>query len=422
MLQVALPLSFVADSPPGLSWEIAEHVADVDRAAWTRVCGLDDWGMRLDALAVQQAALAGQARCRFAVIRDGDGAPVAAAALALFHADIVRGGGRLARLADMVRRVYPGFLKTRVLFCGLPVPCGGSHLRLARGADADAVLHLIDRHLRELAQREGARLVVVKELSAADEPIARALQCRGYLRGAVPPNYHLKRTFDDIEAYRIAIRTDYRRALDAAWKNFDALGLSISHITDPHEIARRFDDRLHRLYLQVWEHSAQRMECFPKSFFQRLPAALPGQVVLSIIEHAGEPVAFGFAVLQAGRYHALYLGYEEQLNKAGSLYFNVIYRSMNWAFRNGAKELVLGQSGDETKAKLGAEPDPLCFMVKASGPLLQRLLQRFSSQIFPTVRALPAHHVFANPQGRLPGMIAKRDKESFKDDLARDGA
>ena len=403
MLQVALPLSFVADSSPGLSWNLAERVADVDRAAWARLCGPDDWGMRLDVLAVQQAALAEQARCWLALIRDADGAPVAAAALALFHVDIIRGGGKLARLADMVRRVFPGFLKAKVLFCGLPVPCGGNHLRLARGADADAVLCLIDRRLRDLARREDARLVVVKELGAADEPVARALEHRGYLRGAVPPSYHLKRTFDDIDAYRVAVRTDYRRALDAAWKNFDALGLSVSHITDPRDIARRFDDRLHGLYLRVWERSAQRMECFPKAFFQRLPEALPGQVVLSVIEHAGTPVAFGYAVLQAGRYHALYLGYEEGLNQAGSLYFNVIYCCMDWAFRNGAKELVLGQSGDATKAKLGAEPEPLCFMVRASGPLLHRVLRRFSGLIFPTVRPSQVRHVFANPQGRLPG-------------------
>ncbi len=403
MLQVALPLSFVADSPPGLSWELAERIADVDHAAWARLCRPDDWGMRLDVLAVQQAALAGQARCWFALIRDGDGVPVAAAALALFHVDIVQGGGGLARMAAMVRRVMPGFLRAKVLFCGLPVPCGGSHLRLARGADANAVLHLIDERLRDLARQEGARLVVVKELGAADEPVARALESRGYLRGAIPPNYHLKRTFRDIDAYRIAVRTDYRRALAAAWKNFDALGLSVSHITDPEEIAKRFDERLHGLYLQVWNHSAQRMECFPRSFFQRLPAALPGQVVLSVIERCGTPVAFGYAVMRGGRYHALYLGYEESLNKAGSLYFNVIYRCMDWAFRHGAKELVLGQSGDETKAKLGAKPEPLCFMVRAPGPLLHPILQRFSGQLFPAVRPGPVHHVFANPQGRLPG-------------------
>ena len=281
MLQVALPLSFVADSPPGLSWELAERVVDVDRAAWARLCGPDDWGMRLDVLAVQQAALADQARCWFALIRDGDGVPVAAAALALFHVDIIRGGGRLARLADMVRRVFPGFLRTSVLFSGLPVPCGSSHLRLARGADVDAVLGLIDRRLRDLARQQGARLVVVKELGAADEPIAQALQHRGYVRGAVPPNYHLTRTFSDIDAYRVAVRTDYRRALAAARQNFDALGLSVSHIADPREIARRFDDRMHGLYLRVWERSTQRMECFPKRSSSGCPRPCRGRWCLA---------------------------------------------------------------------------------------------------------------------------------------------
>src|SRR3990172_1705525 len=110
MLQVVLPDS-PARGAARLSWQICERVDDIDRAAWERVCRPGDWGMALTVLAVQQSALADQARCWFALVRDANGTPLAAAALALFRVDVIQSQGTLARLAAGTRRLVPGFLK-----------------------------------------------------------------------------------------------------------------------------------------------------------------------------------------------------------------------------------------------------------------------------------------------------------------------
>jgi predicted N-acyltransferase len=290
----------------------------------------------------------------------------------------------------------------KVLFCGLPLPCGGHHLRLAPGADRGAILQCLDRTLEDMAARHGAKLIVFKELPDEDAGTIDDLAGLGYVRGDVPPNYHIRRQFTGLSEYGTALRAGYRRAMTLSLRKFEGLALTVTHMSDPSEIARRFDDRLHRLYLHVWRRSPNRLECFPLSFFKELPLALPGKVVLSVIERAGEPVAFGYGVMAGRSYHSLYLGYDPTLNEAGNLYFNITLKCLDHAFASGASELVLGQTADEFKARLGAVAEPLSFLARAPNPLVHMALKAFAGQIFPAVALPSPHHVFVDAARRLP--------------------
>jgi len=192
------------------------------------------------------------------------------------------------------------------------------------------------------------------------------------------------------------MRSDYRRALNAAAKKFDAMGLAVVHYTAPSEIARRFDTRLHGYYMTVWNNSRHRMECFPPEFFQRVPESLPGKVVLSIIEQDGTPLAFGYFIHGDDASQLIYVGYDPVLNAQGGLYFNVYQQFIAWAFAHGATRLLLGQTSDETKLRLGAQPKKLCFVARSPNLLINWALRSFASQVFPEVEQLPMRHVFAD--------------------------
>ncbi len=55
-----------------------------------------------------------------------------------------------------VRQVWRGFLKNRVLFVGLPLPCASNHLRFAARANKQMTLEALDRWVQELAREENA--------------------------------------------------------------------------------------------------------------------------------------------------------------------------------------------------------------------------------------------------------------------------
>ena len=374
---------------------ISDSPARLNNAAWLTLCPEEDWGMNLRLLALQQEELADQAHCWFMTIRDLEGRPVLAAALAMFHVDIVRRESRLSRMVTHLRRFWPAIMKMPVLFCGLPVPCGSNHLRIAPDADVVPLLQHFDAAMLDLARREGARLVVVKELDQSQSVLSENMQALGYISGDIPPNYCLQSSFASFEDYLGALNSRARKPMKKAQAAFARANLTSRTYTDADEIARVYDDRLHSMYLHLRSHAGQTLECFPATFFRKLPFARTGTVALTVIELAGEPVAFGYCVLQGHEFHMLYSGYDNKLNEDYSLYFNVTQKCMEWAFSHGATQLVFGQTSGRAKMRYGALPQSLTCLVRATNPLMHRVLKLLAGQLFPEIAAEPVRHVFA---------------------------
>src|SRR5689334_22740986 len=86
-----------------------------------------------------EATMGEQCRCWTAIVSEtASGAAAAGACLCLFTVDPIDTTGVTTKTAARVlRRLWPGSLRFRVLFCGLPVPSGENHLRMRNDA-ADA--------------------------------------------------------------------------------------------------------------------------------------------------------------------------------------------------------------------------------------------------------------------------------------------
>jgi predicted N-acyltransferase len=379
-----------------MNCRLYDSIQHAPTADWHRATS-GDTGFAADPrlLQLQQQTLADQCRCWIAIVHDGTGQPVAAAALALFHVDaLLTARAPLQRAAGVVRRAWPGFLRYGVLFCGLPLPSGGSHLWIVPTADRRAVLAALDRQLRELAAAERAMLIVFKELDATQAAEGTELTALGYLRGAIPPLHVLRGTFRDFADYRAALRAGYRRQINASLRKSEAAGLRVRHLHDPAEIERAFTDDLHRLYEAVWSRAEARLEKFPADFFRQAARAFPGQASLTLLEHHDRPVAFSFGLTQGQTYANFYCGVDYTLNPTADLYFNVFYQNLDDAFVRGCREIHLGQTSDDFKTRLGSEPRPLAFYVRARRPLFHAGLRTIARWVFPDPPLVRAIDVF----------------------------
>src|SRR5438552_1652568 len=200
------------EQPPCLRSTIYPRFDLVPAQQWQRVVGDDGTvAMDLRLLGAFQRSMVGQCKCWAVIIYDESATAIAAAALCLFRVDGTDSTSRrLQKVADTIRKIWPRFLRFNVLFCGLPVPSGESHLRMVAGADPSLVLRELNRVMNELATQHKARLLVVKELCQEQAGLFSILERLRYIRVDIPPLHIVSGRFADFDSYPAALKTRYR--------------------------------------------------------------------------------------------------------------------------------------------------------------------------------------------------------------------
>lgn len=378
-----------------LTCELFESAEHIPSAAWFAVVQSEDWPMHPDVLHLQERTLTDQARFWFGIVKTQQGKPQACAAFALFSTDVIQASPQVIKAAVApLRRLWPHTLNAKILFCGLPIPDGGNHLRIHPSAHGADVLRCIDATMLDLARSTGALIMVIKEFTDNEASQMHGLEDLGYVRGDIPPMHHFTQPFESFEAYRDALRSNYRRQLDASITKFEALGATVSHYMEPDTIRRKFTDEVHGLYLNVLAHSAHRLETLPAAFFRELPLSIPDDVVLTLVEHRGKPLAFAFGIHRNHSFSNLYVGCDYTVNSKADLYFNVFYLSMSAAFERGARQMKLGATSDDFKARLGCSQSNTCTYARATGTHANKVFHAFSGLLFPPVTQNTPRRVF----------------------------
>jgi hypothetical protein len=365
---------------------------------WRRLCARADLAMDPDALGVFQRTLVDQCRC-WAVIVYRQQVPIGCAALCLFPTELVDvSSPLLKRMRDRIRTFWPSFLRLNVLFCGLPVPSGASHIRFRVGADASEIMAVaaeVDRVMRGLARTTGARLLVFKELEETADTLAQALRQAGYIPGDIPPMHLLKRRFQSFGEYRDVLRSRYRAQIQRSQRKLKTAGFEALRGRGQAFFDAHWSDEAHQLYVAVQQRAEHKLELMPSSFFRELARTLGEEVSLTLIRREGRVCAFTFAITRERTHYNLYSGLDYPLNNKGDLYFNLFYNDLDQAFRSGATSIHLGQTSDSFKSRLGSSAQPLHFFVRGSAAWTNWGLRRMASLAFPELPRVRSQDVFA---------------------------
>jgi hypothetical protein len=178
-----------------------DSIQDVPPEVWRCLVTEVDFAMDRRLITLQQRTLREQSRMWVVVVRDCANEPAAIACLARFDLEIVNLRGWLRKGIGMARLLWGRFLKNRVLFVGLPLPCASNHLRFSTRADKQMALEALDRRVQELAREENADYVVYKEFDGTDASNMELLEERGYLRGTLPVLHKLAGRFRNFGEY-----------------------------------------------------------------------------------------------------------------------------------------------------------------------------------------------------------------------------
>lgn len=367
--------------------EVADRIEAFPAADWDAcAAGPDDLqATHAFARAVQNARVE-DAAFRFVLLRES-GRAVGAAAFSRMSVrlELLAPNG-LRGLVGGARRAWPGLLRVPVLLGGLPVSFGQSALRLAPGADADAVVAALARVADRLADELDAPLVCFKEFTDAETGVADALVPHGYLRLPSLPGCALALPWPTFDAYLGAMRAPYRRQVRA---DLAARGaLRARPATGAADV-----DTLVRLYASVMDRAPYQLERLPPAFFETLPAALGERVRGLVLEHDGAAVAAAIVLVGPTQATFLLAGLDYGAPPALRVYPNLVAEVVREALASGVRRLELGQTSYPLKTRFGGRPSARWLYLRTRRPWAHRALRAAGPSLFPAWD-VPARRVF----------------------------
>ncbi|MDQ6676583.1 MAG: GNAT family N-acetyltransferase, partial [Acidobacteriota bacterium] len=352
---------------------------------WEQLCGCFDSQpfMSLGFLTAFERTALEANRLWYVVVQDGLGRPQGCACLSRVSLDmLVISGDAVKSAVRVIRAAVPSFLYVEVLMCGLPFSAGIKHLVWHPEADGISVLRAIDEAMQAIAQRERIRFLLYKEFHPQDRAVMDGLLQLGYVAGDSLPGNLFHAEFSSFDEYCSALKAHYRQDIRRSKRKFDSRGYRVKCLTDSQSIAAAYTDTVHRLYETKARNAAHSMEVLPALFFMELASELEGTVSLTCVYQEDEIVAFNWALHAANDYYFLFCGIDEERNRSGDLYFNLMYQEMDNALKRKVRNIHFGQTADTFKARLGCVPVPLYVYVKGLGAFPSRFVSRFSGFLF----------------------------------------
>jgi len=378
----------------GLSHSIHASVTEIPPHDWNLLTAADaDLTMDDRLIRAYESMMGDQCRTFTVVIRDAAGKAVALACSTLFRVDL----GNYVWLRHMVataRKLRPHCGNISILFCGLPIPSGQNHLRIAHHANRPAVLAELDRAMRNIAREQGAIATVVKEFTDRECDGLQSLGDLGYSRIEIPPRYVLSRKCASFDDYLDSLKAHYRADVNRSLKKFRESGLRVEQVRGPVDLPRVYTDDVHRMYEAMRARTEYPLEIYPAQFMRDLGRRFGRDASLTCIYQARRLVAFTIGLARGPIYHNLYSGLDDSLRRDSDLYFNLFYRDLDFAWRSGAQEIHLGQTADQFKSRLGSQSERMYLFIRPTNRLVRWAFNRFSRWVLPKIELVKPYHVF----------------------------
>lgn len=355
-----------------LTCDLFTSSAEVDSAEWYSVCDIStNPFMDLRFLDVLNRSITSKTKTWGALIRDAAGQPVAATCFSLYRVDgALFLPNWLRPPTELIRRLFPRYLSIPLLICGHPVGVGQSHLQMRQHADSTAVVDVLDRTAKKLAQTDKAKLILFKEFTQSETDQLHGLTKRGYTRSQSVKTWTLTSEWDTFDNYYATRSKRTRANMRKYFGRLEAAGMTFEQRQGSDGVSELFTDEVYRLYESVLDRAALRFEQVPLSFFQELAREFPEESRFAFIRQNNRIVGFTCG-LGTGKHHALlYCGIDYERNEEAAIYFNTLYRGLAAAIDTGVQTINVGQSADEFKRRLGCKSAPLSIFTKPITPLI----------------------------------------------------
>ncbi|MFH1469656.1 MAG: GNAT family N-acetyltransferase [Pseudomonadota bacterium] len=184
-------------------------------------------------------------------------------------------------------------------------------------------------------------------------------------QGPTLPTLVLEHDFADWNAYRAALRSDYRRRLANIQRAFDG----VARHEGPCDA---LDEHGFRLYLGAYERSDAKLEKLPHAFLRELPSPFR----LTRFTRGGTLLGWHIAAHEPGRSTFFMGGVDQALNERNKTYFNLLFDVIRQGIAAGSPVIDLGQTAEVPKLRTGALPQPRTMFASHHRSVARAVLRR----------------------------------------------
>jgi len=300
---------------------------------------------------------------RYALLRQTETGAASVVPFFLVDQDILTGTpGLLRRVIAPIRRLFPRFLKMRILMVG----CVAGEGQLDDGEPwiIDALAGALAAYAREAR----ASMILFKDFPSPFRAALAPLRGYGYHRAPSMPGATLELDFASFEEYvQERLSKVYRKGLRRKFRESERCGkLTMEVIHDASALA----EELHALYLQTYERSPLQFERLTPDYFREVGRRMPGRARFFLWRLEGRLVAFSLCLLHDGVLHDLNVGMDYRVALDLHLYFVTWRDIIGWALEAGVRHYYTGPLNYDPKLHLRLRLAPLDLHARHLSPLI----------------------------------------------------
>jgi len=267
-----------------------------------------------------------------------------------------------------------------MLVCGNLLSWGMHGIAFAPGEDNATLWPAVAEALYRLRRADklsgDTDLVMVKDIPEGHAAGASALSRFSYRELETEPNMVLDispgwRTYED---YLASMTSKYRKQAKEINKDVVAAGCQIEVLSGPSEVARHAES-LHELYLQTHRNARVRLVTLSPAFLPTLAEKLGDRLRCTLVRRDDQVLGFVTTVRDRETAVGYYIGFDRNANAEFPIYFRLLQAVVDDAIHFGCRNLSLGRTALEPKARLGARPEPFRIWIRHRIPMLNVLVR-----------------------------------------------
>lgn len=294
-----------------------------------------------------------------------DGRPVAA----MLFQRVAVSGDRLRKPGAKRLTDKPlASLQEHLLVCGNLLVWGCRSVAFAAGVDEAQLWHGVGEAMYRLRRADKllgeSDVVMVKDFCADQIGTRESLRLLGYRSVDTEPDMVLdiRPAWKDMDDYLASLTANYRSNAKKLLKDIAAAGIALRTVAADEMLARQ--DELHALYGQVHMGQGLRLATLSPGYLPAMARVLGERFVCRVAERDGQWLGFVTSVDDGDTALGYYIGYDREANASAPIYLTLLQSTVGDAIAFGAKQLSLGRTALEPKAKLGCTPRPLACGVR----------------------------------------------------------
>ncbi len=260
---------------------------------------------------------------------------------------------QVRRLVAAVRRIFPRFLRMKLLMVGCAA--GEGHLGSARPWALTALHEALPRVAREA----GASIIVLKDFPMEYRDTLGPVFERDYRRVPGMPAATLDLDHAGFEDYlQNKVGKVFRKNLRRKFRKLDAApAITMEVVAD----ATHLSAELFALYWQTFERSEFQFEVLNREFFERLGRDMPDKTRFFIWRQQGRIIAFNVCLVHDGVIYDLDLGMDYAVALDLHMYFVTWRDIIQWSIQHGLRMYHTGPLNYDPKLhlKLALAPQDL---------------------------------------------------------------